>query len=158
MSHRIALLAIAAVAFATATNARAAPTEESSDHATSAGGFIEVPESAKLVGSSVVDEIRSFPELGKGMKTIQKEHLVGVAGVDRLFESERSFDETVAFFDHQLKSGGNRVRERVATPSAVVWSVKRPDGNVANAVVRNTRPTTIELTEVGEASTTMPPR
>lgn len=120
------------------------------------GSLIQPPPDAKLVGRSVVDEIRAFPELGSGMKTLSakphKEKLVGVAGIDRVFTTDRSFGDTVSYFDQKFKATGYKIDARVETPSSTAWTVKRPDGTVANAVVRNTTPTTIELNEVASAT------
>ena len=158
MSLRMALFALAAIAFASATNARAAPAEEISDNDARYGVLIAPPPGARLVGSAVVDEVRSFPELGQGKKTLQQETQAGVAGIDRIYEIDRSHAETIAYFDDWFKATGSRIVSRVQTRSATAWRVKRPDGNVANAVVRNTSPTTIELTEVSAAPAKMPPR
>ena len=118
--------------------------------------LIAPPASARLVGTSIIDEIRSFPELGAGMKMLptreQKETLVGVSGVDRLFETDASFGDTVAYFDELFEHGGQHIVSRAASSSATAWSVEEPDGSVANAVVRNTTPTTIELAETVAAS------
>jgi len=67
-----------------------------------------------------------------------------VTSIDRVFETNRSFSDVVSFFDQS----GYQVVERTDTPGATAWTVKRPDGTVAHAVVRNTRPTTFELVEV----------
>ncbi|HXU68728.1 MAG TPA: hypothetical protein VN947_05340 [Polyangia bacterium] len=112
-------------------------------------GLIAAPADARLVGSATIDEIRAFPELGRGMKTLPTRATAArVAGVDRIFEIDRPFADTVAWFDQAFTGGGQHIVSRVATPSATAWSVERPDGTVANAVVRNTTPTTIELAEV----------
>jgi len=158
MSLRMALFALAAVAFASATNARGAPAEETSDNDARDGVLIAPPPGARLVGTVIVDEVRAFPELGQGMKTLQRETAVGVAGIDRIYEVDRSFADTVSYFDSQFKAAGTSILARVATRSSTAWKVKRPDGNVANAVVRNTSPTTFELTEVSAAPAKMPPR
>jgi len=125
--------------------------------------LIEPPAGAKLVGSALVDEIRAFPELsahnGAAQQTSPaKEKIVGVEGIDRVFEIDRPFGDTVASLDTEFKQSGFRRLARVETPSATAWSVKRPDGSVANAVVRNTTPTTIELTELSAAQSAPTPK
>jgi hypothetical protein len=135
--------------------ARAAPPSDTSSDDQS---LIKPPPDAKVVGMSVIDEIRAFPEMGlKGALTGKpsKEKIVGVSGVDRLFQTDRSFADTVSYFDNQFKQGGYKIEARVETPSATAWTVKRPDGTVADAVVRNTRPTTIEIAEVSSTSATV---
>jgi hypothetical protein len=62
----------------------------------------------------------------------------------------------VAVFDQEFKQSGYQMPARVETPSATAWTVRRRDGTVANAVVRKTSPTTIELTEAAAASATVP--
>ena len=117
--------------------------------------LIQPPPGARIVGSSLVDEIRAVPELttarAAAAVTPAKEKLVGVEGIDRLFESDGSFADTVAYFDAQFKQPGYRRLARVESPSATAWTVRRPDGSVADAVVRNTTPTTFELTELSAA-------
>ncbi len=114
--------------------------------------LIQPPPDARLVGSSTVDEIRAFPELYSRSPAVDgqpaKEKLVGVEGVDRVFETHRSYAATVAYFDARFRRGGYRTQARVETATATAWSVKRPDGTVAQAAVRDTTPTSIELTEV----------
>jgi hypothetical protein len=135
--------------------ARAAP---QSDTASEDQSLIKPPPNAKLLGTSVVDEIRSFPEIGpKGTATGNptKEKIVGITGVDRLFQTDRSFGDTVSYFDNQFKQSGYHIQARVETPSATAWTVKRPDGSVADAVVRNTNPTTVEIAEVASSSATL---
>jgi hypothetical protein len=119
-------------------------------------GLIKVPPSAVPVGKSVVDEVRAFPEMGKGQSKAQMEKIVGVEGVDRVFQTDRPFADTVAFFDQQFKQPGFKQLARVETQSATAWTVKRPDGTVANAVVRNTKPTTLELAEATATELTLP--
>jgi hypothetical protein len=141
MWSRIVVLVLALVVpFAVA---RAAPQGSAS--------LIPPPAGAKLLGHSVVDEIRAFPEMGikallKGKP--EKEKIVDVQGIDRVFQTDRSFGDTVAYFDQQFKQGGYETMARVEAPSATAWTIKRPDGTVANVIVRNTTPTTFELAEV----------
>jgi hypothetical protein len=126
-----------------------------------AGGeasLIKPPPDATMIGSAVIDEIRAFPEMsgksgGGGAKAkAQAAKIVNVQGIDRTFETRRPFADAVAYFDQQFKQTGYEVMARVDSPSATAWTVKRPDGTVANAVVRNTKPTTIELAEVSGAA------
>lgn len=72
-------------------------------------------------------------------------------------QRDRPFADAVSYFDQAFSQGGYEVQARVQTPSSVAWTVKRPDGTVADAVVRNTKPTTIELTEVGTTAMKVEP-
>lgn len=121
--------------------------------------LIEPPPEARPIGRSTVDEIRAFPEIAS--KTTRaggaaREKLVGVEGVDRLFETDRSFGDTVAYFDAALRGHGFRTRARVETASATAWTAVRPDGTVAQVAVRNTTPTSIEVTEVVSTTPGLP--
>ena len=127
--------------------------QESSDQA----ALIKPPPDSKLVGSSVLDEIRAFPEMGKGGRP-QAAKVVGVQGIDRVFQTKRKFSDTVSYFDRQFKQAGYKILARVETPSAVAWTVQRPDGTVANAVVRDTKPTTFEIAEANVAAATVTPQ
>ena len=130
--------------------------QQSSDES----AMIKPPPDAQLVATTTVDEIRAFPEMAMKGKTTgkpQAEKVVAVQGVDRLFQTNRPFADAVSYFDQAFKQGGYEVQARVQTPSSVAWTVKRPDGSVANAVVRNTKPTTIELAEVGTAAMKVEP-
>ncbi|MDB4967777.1 MAG: hypothetical protein JWN44_3466 [Myxococcales bacterium] len=149
---------VLAVPFAAA---RAAPQSSggSSDSSGSNSPLIQPPPGAKLIGNSAVDEIRAFPETGikaslKGRP--EKEKIVGIEGVDRVFQTDRSFGDTVGYFDQQFKQAGYQTMTRVEAPSATAWTIKRPDGTIANAVVRNTTPTTFELAEVAAAKAEIP--
>lgn len=110
-----------------------------------AGSLVQVPPNAKLVGTSEVDEIRQFPEQKSGKPM---ERIVGVTAIDRVYESERPYADAVKFFDQEFQRAGYQQTSRTVTSSATAWVVRRPDGNVANVIVRNTSPTTIEAVEV----------
>jgi hypothetical protein len=148
MWSRVALLG-AVLAFPTAA-ARAA--DDSSV-------LIKAPPQATLIGTSKIDEIRAFPEMSgkQGKDKPALERIVDVTGVDRLFQSDRSFADTVSFFDQQFKQASYQVMARVETPSATAWTLKRPDGTVANCVVRNTSPATIEIAEAAATAATVLP-
>jgi hypothetical protein len=116
--------------------------------------LLKTPPSSVLIGTAIVDEIRAFPEMsGKGQARDKKvEKLVGIEGIDRVFQTDKSMNETAMFFDQQFKQTGHEVLGRVESTHALSWTVKRPDGTVANIVVRNTRPTTFEIVEVSAAT------
>lgn len=121
--------------------------------------LIKVPANATLVGKSMIDEIRAFPEMSKsGKQKPQMEKIVGIEGIDRVYQVDRSFADTVSFFDTQVKQQGFQSLARVETPSATAWTVKRPDGSVANVVVRNTNPTTFEIAEATATSAAVAPQ
>ena len=125
----------------------------------SAPPLIAPPDDARLVGSSSLDEIRALPELGAGSLEAARparEKLVGVAGVDRVFTTDRSFADTVGYFDSHLRHGGYHSRGRVERAGATAWIVRRPDGSIAEVAVRNTTPTTIEIVEAASDGVDMP--
>jgi hypothetical protein len=151
----LALLLAAPLAVANARPETGAMGQSSSDEA----GLIKVPPNATLLGKSVVDEIRAFPEMSKsGKSKPMAEKIVGIEGVDRVFSVDRSFADTVSYFDQQFKQGGFQQLARVETPSATAWTLKRPDGTVANTVVRNTQPTTVEIAEASATAAKVEPQ
>ncbi len=118
-----------------------------------APSVVQMPPKVSLVGESEVDEIRQFPELQRqGTNKMEKEKTVGVAAIDRVYSTRQDYNDTVGFFDRQFGQTGYQTLARTVTPSATAWSVRRPDGGVANAIVRNTSPTTIETIEAVSAT------
>ena len=115
-----------------------------------AGGAIQMPPHSTLVAQSQVNEIRAFPEVistSEGRSIAQSERSFAQA-VDRLYDVPMSYDESVGFFDDQFKKTKTRVLARTVTTTATAWTLRRPDNTVAHAVVRNTTPTTVEVSEV----------
>jgi hypothetical protein len=154
---RIGLLGLALLL--PAAVAQAVPLDTGTSQKRADTWLIKPPLDATLVGTSVVDEIRAFPEMGgraANKEEAQAEKMLGVQGIDRMFQTNRSFGDTVLYFDQQFKLPGYQVMARVDTPSATAWTVRRPDGGVANAVVRNTSPTTLEIVEARAPAATLP--
>jgi hypothetical protein len=135
-------------ALALVPGAALAHTGESTSEKSGESQMLQVPPSAKLIGESQVDEIREFPEMKGRAKSENIERVVGVSATDRLYQTTKSYSDTVSFFDREFSKSGYQQRARVVTPSATAWTVQRPDGSLANAVVRNTKPITIETVEV----------
>jgi len=114
---------------------------------------IAIPPGAKLLGTTHATEIREFPEVQAQKKNkTPVEGLIGVTAVDNVYQIDRSFSDTVKFFDQQAKRSGAQVLERTVTPTATAWMVRMPSGNVANALVRNTQPVTFEVIQVAAAA------
>lgn len=105
-----------------------------------------LPTGAKLVGSASAAEVRTFPEMSK-TKGMTAEETVGARAIDRVYETNKPYKQTVAHFDKMVKSGQAEQMERTVTKTATGWSLKMPDGTVQNVVVRNTQPTTIETVQ-----------
>jgi hypothetical protein len=100
---------------------------------------IPLPPHARLLGTSEVDEIRVLPEL-QGRKTAER--VMGVAALDRTYQTSRSYADTVAFFDSHLKSGELQIIDRVTTPTSMV--------------ARNTKPASFESIQVVGAAANVP--
>lgn len=114
-----------------------------------------VPKDSKLVGETTVTEIRAFPEevqTKAGARTVEEAQ--GVAGRDRLYETDDKYAAAVSYFDKTLREDRFTVRNRTVTRTSTIWSLKRPDGSVARLAVRNTRPTTIEWVTARAAAAT----
>ncbi len=120
---------------------------------------LPLPKGSKLVGETSVTEIRAFPEevrTKEGTRTAEEAQ--GVAGRDRLYETDDKYAAAVSFFDRALREDRFTVRSRTATRTSTMWSLRRPDGSVARLAVRNTRPTTIEWITARAAAETGRPR
>lgn len=105
-----------------------------------------VPTGAKLIGTASAAEVREFPEMTKN-KNVTSEDIVGARALDRVFETHKSYKQTVGYYDKMVKNGSAEQIERTTTKTATAWSLKMPDGKVQNVVVRNTQPTTIETVQ-----------
>ena len=107
-----------------------------------------LPKDAKLVGAVESTDIRAFPEqMSKSAKqsaNIEKEGVVGVGGIDRVWTTKEAYKRTVSQLDQKLKGEGIEPIAKTTTQSSTAWNVRMPDGHIANLVVRNTQPTTIE--------------
>jgi len=106
-----------------------------------------LPKDAKLVGSVEATEVRAFPEqMGKSERAsgVEKEGLAGASGLDRVWTTKQAYTQTVGQLDQKLKNEGIEPMAKTTTPSSTAWNVRMPDGHIANVIVRNTKPTTIE--------------
>ena len=103
------------------------------------------PANAKLVGETVIGEIREFPEQTQskgGAGSVQEAQ--GIQAEDRLYETSDSYAAAVGYFDKNLVRDKFTVDSREVTHTSTVWSLKGANGNVARLAVRNTSPTTVE--------------
>ena len=117
-----------------------------------------LPKDATLVGSAESTDIRAFPEQqgsAAGSK-IEKEGVVGVGGIDRVWTTGQSYRQAVSHFDQGLKGEpAINTLARTTTKSSTAWNLRMSDGNIANVVVRNTQPTTIEAVQAAGVVGTM---
>lgn len=118
-----------------------------------------LPKDAKLVGAVESADVREFPEQrseqAKQSSRIEKEGVVGVGALDRVWTTRQSYKQTVSHFDQKLKGEGIEPIAKTTTQSSTAWNVRMPDGHIANVVVRNTQPTTIESVQVAAMLGTM---
>ncbi len=138
-------IAAAVVTLAPAALAQAQPPPQPQQAEGAKTSLVQVPPNAKLIGTSEVDEIRQFPEQKAGKPM---ERIVGVSAIDRVYEVQKPYADVVKFFDTQFQQKGYQQTSRAVTPTATSWTVRRPDGNVANVIVRNTSPATVETVEI----------
>jgi hypothetical protein len=118
-----------------------------------------LPKDAKLVGSVESTDIRAFPEQ-VGTKSpqsagIAKEEVVGVGGIDRVWMTKQPYRQAVSQLDQKLKGEGIQPIAKTTTQSSTAWNMRMPDGHVANVVVRNTQPTTIEAVQASVVTGTV---
>jgi hypothetical protein len=120
--------------------------------ATDTSKAIPLPPNSKLVGATEVDQIHAFPEM-RGLRTDKSsEGVIAVSAVDKVYQVNRPYKDTVKFFDSQFKKPDVQQIERTTTQTATAWTVKMPTGDTANVIVRNTSPTTIEAVQASEAA------
>jgi hypothetical protein len=136
------------IAAALVTLAPAVALAQAPSEGARAGALVQVPPNARLVGTSQVDEVREFPEQNGGKPM---ERIIGVSAIDRVYEVQKPYADAVKFFDAQFRQQGFQQTSRMVTATATAWVVRRPDGNVANVIVRNTSPSTVEAVEVVSA-------
>jgi hypothetical protein len=113
--------------------------------------LVRVPAGALAIAATTLDELRAFPEMAgtsAGREFSRAQKVIDVEGLDTLYQTEKSYDDTVSFFDTELKMRGFKILARTVTATATAWSVRRPDRTMANIVVRATTPlTTFEIAE-----------
>jgi hypothetical protein len=116
---------------------------------------VRVPPSARMVATAEIDRVHAFPEQ---KKRASLEAIVGVHAVDRVYEVGRSYADVVGFFDRQATDPGILLLGRDATRTATTWALMlSPDGRVANVIVRNTAPTTVEIVSATGVAETLQP-
>ncbi len=119
-------------------------TQASKTHTSAAK--IDLPSGVRLVASTEVGEVRAFPELDKRGKeaNIQTEDVLAAAGRDDVFESDKSYQNVVAYFDGKVKRGELTQRSRTVNKTSTAWDFALASGQTESIIGRNTRPTTIE--------------
>ena len=118
---------------------------------------LPMPDKAQLLGTAEAVEFHEFPELQKGQGANKQpmERMTGVMATDRVYQSDRSYNATISYFDKQLKDNYT-VMAKITTPSATGWTLRSSDGKLTNLIIRNTQPkATIESIEATEAQGTM---
>lgn len=69
---------------------------------------------------------------------------------DRVFRSQLSYGEVVAFYDRTFREQHTKVVSRVVAPDGVTYQVRLPSGSVGRVILRKTQPAvTIETHEPG---------
>jgi hypothetical protein len=148
---KIGIVFGAALAFAPAIALANNPPSSTTTQAQDVTAQRLLPKDAKLVGTVESTDIRAFPEqMAKSEKqsaNIEKEGVVGVGGIDRVWTTKEAYKRTVSQLDQKLKGEGIEPIAKTTTQSATAWNVRMPDGHIANLVVRNTQPTTIEAVQ-----------
>jgi len=110
----------------------------------SASGKIAIPPDSMMAATVMASELRVVPELPDVPPT------GAVDASDQLYQTGRSYKDTVAYFDRQFR--GFKLIVRGATQTSTAWHVERLDGKPATLVVRNTTPTSFEVIEVVQRS------
>jgi hypothetical protein len=77
---------------------------------------------------------------------MRDESVRGVRVLDQTWDTGVTYADAVRFYDDKLD--GALILERDHADTATGWLVKLADGTVASVIVRNTRPTTIEIQKV----------
>jgi hypothetical protein len=115
---------------------------------------VRLPPGATLVATAQVDRVRSFPE--QRSKAPPAEAVTTVRAVDRVYQIVRPYRDTVLYFDRQTTEPGVTELSRDATQTSTVWSLLLGQSRVANVIVRNTQPTTIEVVSATETTESVP--
>ncbi len=115
-----------------------------------------LPSDAKLVGAVETTEIRAFPEQvgtsNQKASNLQKEDVVGVGALDRMWTTKMTYRDAVSHFDRSLKDENIQPIAKTTTVSSTAYNVRMPDRHIVNVVVRNTQPTTIESLSAAAAA------
>jgi hypothetical protein len=118
---------------------------------------LPLPPNVKTLGSAQETQVRELPPEFKSKldKETVSDTIVGATATDTIYSTNKSYRETIAFFDKHVKSGGTEQQMKLEVPSATAYRLKLRDGEIANVIVRNTTPTTIETVEAAAAELKM---
>jgi hypothetical protein len=106
-----------------------------------------LPGGVKLRGTVESNGIRETPELKGALQNRSRdESVAGVRVLDQTWQGDVGYRDAVRFYDRAFADA--LVIEREDADTTTGWLVKLDDGTVENVVVRNTRPTTIEIQRV----------
>jgi hypothetical protein len=133
---------LAAVVASAAPGATLAEQHARPSQAAPAARAVRVPPGARIVATAEIDRVHAFPEQ-KGKAP--PEAVSGVHAVDRVYQVARPYRDIVAFFDRQATERGIMEVGRDVTQTSTAWALVLTPGRVANVIVRNTQPTTIEI-------------
>ncbi len=109
-------------------------------------GQLDPPPGATLLGELQVTEIHEFPEM-RVASVMPVESALAVTASDRLYQLGGTYAESVSAFDGMVARPGFRRIARSVTRTATAWTLRRPDGSLATAIVRDTRPVTLEIVQ-----------
>jgi hypothetical protein len=112
--------------------------------ATTSGRIWIFPDSM-MVGTVISHGVRKVPELPDVPSS------TAFDASDQLYQTLRSYRDTVVYFDQQFRR--MNVIARSATQTSTAWHIQWPDGKPATLVVRNTTPTSFEVIEAVERGT-----
>lgn len=76
--------------------------------------------------------------------TSLREDRAPVRGLDRIYETDLTYEHAVGYFDHTAPERCEKT-SRITTGTATFWSLRCPDGETTYVAVRSTLPTTIEI-------------
>lgn len=147
MRTSMVCLVLATATLASAPPAAAAAAEAGANaHEKS---LVPIPAGATLIAKTTVERLRGFAEMNstdQGRKALSSQP-IDTNGTDRVYQSGRSYGDTVAFFDDALTRDGFHVFARTVTNTATAWATRKPRHTVANVIVRDTSPVTFEIEE-----------
>jgi hypothetical protein len=115
---------------------------------------VPLPPGAKLVSSSVVDDVQVFPAFpgDRGNRTARAAGTVQAAGEDHVYRVPMTYEDVVAFYNRSLTGSltGRTVNtsQRTSAATHTAWTFEDARGNPDRVEVRDTRPTTIEVVAV----------
>jgi hypothetical protein len=144
-------------------SSRASVTTEPSRSAVAAPGErgapdafgVPLPPGARLVSSSVVDDVQVIPSFSsddRGSRTGRVAGTVQAKGEDHVYRVPMTYEDVVAFYNRSLTGSpeGRTVRasQRTSAATHTAWTFEDARGNPDRVEVRNTTPTTVEVVAV----------